>query len=83
VKQTGRPLDKILLAYHAFANVVLFYRMCRESGLEDNGYLDYNEANIIPQLRQLEEPLAQTKGLTELGRAIWEPVSKRVRVWES
>jgi len=30
------PIDRILLAYHAFANVLLFYRDCLASGLDDD-----------------------------------------------
>jgi HEXXH motif-containing protein len=79
VRQTGRPLDKILLAYHAFANVLLFYRSCAETGMHDpNGYLEINELRLIPQLRQLEEPLRSTRGLTELGSALWEPLGERI-----
>jgi HEXXH motif-containing protein len=74
VKKTGRPIDKILLAYHAFANVILFYRQCRELGV-DTGV---EEASILPELAQLEEPLRQTHGLTPLGRAIWEPLAERI-----
>ena len=80
VRQTGRPLDKILLAYHAFANVLLYYRMCRESGLRDGGYIDRNEPRLIPQLKQLEAPLRKTKGLTELGKSLWQPLAERVRL---
>jgi HEXXH motif-containing protein len=74
VKKTGRPIDKILLAYHAFANVVLFYRQCREAGL-DTGF---EEAAILPELAQLEAPLRQTTGLTALGRAFWEPLAESI-----
>jgi HEXXH motif-containing protein len=80
VRGTGRPLDKILLAYHAFANVLLFYRMCRESGFNDGGYLDRNEPRLIAQLKQLEAPLRTTKGLTERGDALWRPLARRVRL---
>jgi HEXXH motif-containing protein len=78
VRQTGRPLDKILLAYHAFANVLLFYRACRESGLEGNPYLELNELRLVPQLRQLEGPLHETRALTGIGRALWEPLAERI-----
>ncbi|HVR96013.1 MAG TPA: HEXXH motif-containing putative peptide modification protein [Thermoanaerobaculia bacterium] len=74
VKKTGRPIDKILLAYHAFANVILFYRQCREHGVETG----MEESTILPELAQLEEPLRQTRGLTPLGRAFWEPLAERI-----
>ncbi len=74
LKKTGRPLDKILLAYHAFANVILFYRECREQGLETG----VEEETILPELAQLEAPLRSTHGLTELGRAFWQPLAERI-----
>lgn len=74
LKKTGRPLDKILLAYHAFANVILFYRECREQGVETG----MEEGAILPELEQLAAPLRQTTGLTELGRAFWEPLDARI-----
>src|SRR5947199_246194 len=74
LKKVGRPLDKILLGYHAFANVILFFRECREQGVETG----VEEGTILPELAQLEAPLRQTHGLTELGRAIWEPLAERI-----
>jgi len=78
VRRIGRPIDKILLAYHAFANVVLFYRMCQDSGVRDSGYCERNEEQLIPQLEQLEAPLRATKALTPLGHALWEPLAERI-----
>jgi HEXXH motif-containing protein len=74
LKRRGRPIDKILLGYHAFANVVLFYRACRARGIETH----VEEAKILPELAELEAPLRTTHALTELGRAIWEPLAERL-----
>ncbi len=74
LKRRGRPIDKILLGYHAFANVVLFYRACRARGIETH----VEEAKILPELAELEAPLRETRALTELGRAIWEPLAERL-----
>lgn len=75
VKQMGRRIDRILLAYHAFANVMLFYRDCLESGIDDDGYCERNAAATIPQLTQLDQALRTTKALTPLGRALYEPLA--------
>ncbi|GLV55779.1 hypothetical protein KDH_26230 [Dictyobacter sp. S3.2.2.5] len=78
IKQRGRPIRAILLAYHAFANVLLFYRLCQEKGLSDDGYCYQQEKNLLPQLKQLEDSLHTTRALTPLGLALWKPLAERV-----
>src|SRR6266852_5178334 len=78
IKRQGRPIRAILLAYHAFANVVLFYRLCQEKGLSDDGYCRQQENDLLPQLKQLEASLHTTRALTPLGLALWEPLAERV-----
>lgn len=78
VKRTKRPLDRILLAYHAFANVLLFYRACLRRGIRDKGYCRRNEATTIPQLMELDRILRSTTALTPLGHALWQPLAARV-----
>jgi hypothetical protein len=78
VRRTGRPIRAIVVAYHAFGNVLLFYRLCRASGLVDDGYCLRNETALIPQLEKLEEALRKTRALTPLGRALWEPLADRI-----
>jgi HEXXH motif-containing protein len=79
IKRTGRQIGMILLAYHAFANVLLFYRLCRRNGFEHDGYIRHNEDALVPQLDQLEAALRTTRALTPLGRALWEPLAERIR----
>lgn len=80
IKQRGRPIYFIHLAYHAFANVLLLGRKCRLAGYNDpGGYFANNERILLPQLEKLEEALATTKSLTPVGFSLWEPLSKRVR----
>ena len=78
VRRMERPLWAIVLAYHAFANVLLLYRLCRQSGIEDDGYCSRHEALLVPQLRELERVLTQTNALTEIGRGLVEPLSERI-----
>lgn len=83
VKQQPRSLINILVAYHAFANVLIFYRLCLASGLADGGYSSSHERKLIPQLEELEVPLRTTGGLTPLGDALWRPAAAAVRLGEA
>jgi HEXXH motif-containing protein len=79
VKQMGRRIDRILLAYHAFANVMLFYRDCLAANIRDEGYCERNEKATMPQLKMLDEALQATRALTPLGRALYEPLAAALR----
>jgi len=79
VKREGRPIRAILLAYHAFANVALFYRACLASGVDDGGYCRRNLERHLPELEVLERHLRATDALTDVGRALWEPLVSRLR----
>jgi HEXXH motif-containing protein len=79
VKQTGRRIDRIVLAYHAFANVMLFYGDCLATGIDDDGYCERNVEATIPQLATLDEALRTTRALTPLGRALYEPLAAALR----
>jgi HEXXH motif-containing protein len=79
IRKQGRPIDMILVAYHAMVNVLFFYRLCRASGLSDGGYIKRHEAKLVPQIAQLEAPLRRTRALTPLGKALWEPLAERLR----
>lgn len=76
VKQCDRPLHKILLAYHAFANVMLFYRGVAERGLTDSWSTKF-ESVLRDELRQLEQPLRENDALLPIGRALVEPLIAR------
>jgi len=76
VKKCDRPLHKILLAYHAFANVMLFYRGVAECGLADSQSAKFQNV-LNDELRQLERPLLKNDAILPLGRALVEPLIKR------
>lgn len=80
VKQTGRPIRKILLAYHAFANVLLMYRRFLAGKVADDGYCQRNLDDLVPQLQQMESALRSTTALTASGRALFEPLAERVEL---
>lgn len=76
VKQTGRPIANILLAYHAFGNVLLIMRdrLAADGGEEDRSVIEYNAADIIDQLRQLQAGLEATNALTDVGLGLYLPL---------
>lgn len=78
VKEQPRALINILIAYHAFANVLLFYRSCRKTDLADVGYCTRNEEKLIPKLVELEVYLRSSTGFTPLGDSLWRPVSAHI-----
>jgi hypothetical protein len=77
-----RPIDKILLAYHAFANIFLFYQTCRANGFEEAAGAPRvcadQEHFLKAWLDELSEPLRATRALTPIGRALFEPLAARV-----
>lgn len=66
-----RPLDMILIAYHAFSNVLTFYERAFDMGLGNaatgNRYFGFAEEVAV-----LEEHLVASDGLSDLGRTIFE-----------
>jgi HEXXH motif-containing protein len=81
-KDTGRPITNILLAYHAFANVALFYRTV----LADQSFSKQATApaaarrleTLEQQLLPLESTLQRAVSITPLGRSLWEPLYDRL-----
>jgi HEXXH motif-containing protein len=74
-----RSLSKILIAYHALANVRFFYDRARSGGREDElEYVDANQPAITGALANLDAPLRDNAALTELGRGLYEPLAHRL-----
>jgi HEXXH motif-containing protein len=73
-----RPLMRVGVAYHAFANILLFYDDCIRGGLADDGYCKNNQAAMMDEVQQLAKPLRDHPGLTEVGRALCEPLMERL-----
>ena len=76
VKKCDRPLHKILFAYHAFANVMLFYRGVAESGLADSSSAKFQTV-LNDELRQLEQPLLRNDAILPIGQALVAPLIER------
>jgi hypothetical protein len=74
-----RPLGRILMAYHALANVRLFYECVRAAGGSDIAYVEANEQDLIASIAALSAPLRNNPALTALGRGLYEPLAERLR----
>jgi HEXXH motif-containing protein len=73
-----RPLDRIGVAYHAFANVMIYYRECVAKGIQDDGWCARHIESWTEGLRVLEQPLRGNPALTDIGKALCEPLIERV-----
>jgi hypothetical protein len=77
VKSTTRPLSAIVTAFHAFANVVMFYRLLLKLNAESDYDISYSNTQIsdlIPQLEVLAAPLRGNNALTPWGKGLVEPL---------
>jgi HEXXH motif-containing protein len=77
-RNVGRPILYILFAYHAFGNVLLFYRMAQANGLPDYEPGMYSTRRLEEHLHALEKALETTRALTPLGRALWERLHDQI-----
>ncbi len=75
-----RPLDRIGVAYHAFANVLIYYRECLAGGIDDDGWCERHLERWTRDLRILEKPLRQNRALTNIGRSLCEPLIERLQL---
>jgi len=66
-----RPLDRILLAYHAFVNVFAFIRTALDGGCNDLAYVEWRLPQVARGLHVLEEGLACSPALTPLGQTLF------------
>jgi HEXXH motif-containing protein len=64
-----RPAERILLAYHAFANVELFYRACVRAGVSVARSKDAIE-QLRPDLDFVERALVSDVSFTPFGRCV-------------
>ena len=69
-----RPVERVLLAFHAFANVVQTCRRVYQAGLDVKDYCRSNQPEVMAQLQELNRPLRCNAALTEVGRSLYEPL---------
>ena len=73
-----RPIDRLLIAFHAFANIVLFYRSCLDAGAPFADECRRLIAKDLPHVDEFRRHLRASCGLTRAGRALCEPLFERV-----
>lgn len=73
-----RPLNRVLIAYHAFGNVLVFYRALLDRGVDVGGLVAREAERLTGEVAQLEAPLRGNSALTEVGHALFAPLSERL-----
>lgn len=81
--QRNRPLDKILIGYHAFANILLFYRALLRGGLAGDPYCTAMEARFSSEVETLERPLRDSQVLSATGLDLFQPLMEQLRATRS
>lgn len=76
LKGRERPLERIVLGFHAFGNVLLAYAQLREHGHAEALARRYGVVSAY--LDELVKPLVDEVGLSALGREIVRPLRTRL-----
>jgi hypothetical protein len=77
--QKGRPIERILIGFHAFANVVLFYRACLAARMRDGSDAAAKEiAYNMECLRPMADAIDASPGLTPAARELFEPLRQEL-----
>lgn len=76
--QRNRPLSKILIGYHAFANVLLLYRTLLRNGLAGDLYCRSMETRLSAEVETLEYPLRNNSALTTIGLDVLQPLMEHL-----
>jgi HEXXH motif-containing protein len=69
-RRAHRPIGKILLAYHAFVNVLRFWETCLAAGEGDADRCARMVSSYRQCCEELRRPLETTRALTPIGRAL-------------
>jgi HEXXH motif-containing protein len=76
--EVKRPISRIVLAYHAFANILLFWRTAVAHGLSSCTYVSNRNDVLLAGLPLLEGALLKTKALTPFADALWKPLYEQL-----
>jgi hypothetical protein len=78
--RTERPLSRLLMALHAFVNVLELYEAVKVDETPDLAYVLANEPRLLADIALLDEPLRGNPALTDLGRSLYLPLADRLSV---
>lgn len=76
--KANRRIDRILLAYHAFANVLIFYCEAYKSGLINKATYSAMLTRHRPDVATLERHIDASRSLTDIGSGLYNPVRERL-----
>jgi HEXXH motif-containing protein len=80
LRRTGRPVRSVYLAFHAMANMVLFFRACLNNGYQDDGYCAWYARHYAEAARGMVADLVRSPGVTANGRHLAEQLALRLGV---
>ncbi len=69
-----RPLDRLMIAFHAFANVTAWYADLSVDGSPHRDEAQRQIDILAPKLGQLREPLIGNTDIMPMGRALLQPI---------
>jgi HEXXH motif-containing protein len=82
IKECGRPAIYILLAYHAFANVCLFFDKAARCGFDCGPEYASYLAELRRKVDSLEVQLQSIKSFTPHGDMLWRALADRLHCEE-
>jgi HEXXH motif-containing protein len=71
-----RPIDRVMLAYHAAGNMALAHAAVLDTSEPGSVAFAHAMKKAAEAARSLREPLERTDGLTEAGSALWRTLAK-------
>jgi HEXXH motif-containing protein len=74
LKHTDRPLDRILIGYHADGNILAYVEEALRAGTAHERLFRAEREQLRADLALLEQPLHRTEGLRPLGESLWRPL---------
>jgi len=75
-QKDGTPIVRILLAHHAFINILLYFRRGIDCGLDQDGFAAENTISHAKSVEELEVAPRATPARTAMGRALYVPVAE-------
>lgn len=76
--RTKRPVSRLLMALHAFVNVLELYEAVLARTTRDVGYVTANLPTLRNDIATLDAPLRGNPALTTLGQAMHDPLVTRL-----
>jgi len=79
LKDTSRPLSKILLGFHALSNALIALTIAEDRGIRDKGFLEIKR-HVQMQAKSLRASVrsAGVQNLSEVGKSIFHPLDDTV-----